>query len=242
MVRRKQQEKLKRNGKEKVVDFSSSQDSSEMPEQVFWIKSNLYNLTERAQKILASPTGWLTDDHMFAAQKLMSVKLGLNGDDEIQSTLLPEMHGRGGFKPVRRFYVQVHNVQFGGGQRVLSKLDWNKKEVQLFDSLSVNPLPVGLIRQLHQLYGHMVSNDDKKLTISVVTVQQQPNPDDCGLFAIANGFEIVSGGNPGLCYYDCAMMRIHLASVFEKQVLAPLPKDGQKKNRNAVTVNITIKV
>ncbi len=130
---------------------------------------------------------------MLAAQKLMSVQLGFNSENEIQSTLLPEMRG-GSFKPVKQFYLQVHNVAFGGGHWVLSKLDWNKKEVQFFDSLSVRPLPVDLIRQLHQLYGHMVSNDDKKLVISVVTVQQQPNSHDCGLFAIANGFEIVSGG------------------------------------------------
>ncbi len=233
------QDKLKRNGKENVVDLTSSQDSSEMPEETYWIKSKLYNLNDRAQRILLSPTGWLNDDHMLAAQKLMSIQLGLNSENEIQSTLLSQTRG-GGFKPVKRFYVQVHNMSFGGGHWVLSNLDWQKKELLLFDSLSVNPLPIDLIRQLHQLYGHMVNKNDKKLGLSVVTVQQQPNADDCGLFAIANGFEIVTGGNPGLCFYDCAVMRKHLASVFAKQVLEPFPKDSKQKRDRVMVKKIEV--
>ncbi len=224
---------MKRNGKENVIDLTSSKDYSQMPQESFWIESKLYKLTDRARQILDSPIGWLNDDHMLAAHKLMSIKLGLNSENEIQSTLLSQTRG-GGFKPVKQFYVQVHNISFGGGHWVLSKLDWQKKEVSLFDSFSVDPLPIDLIRQLHQLYGHMV-NQNKKLRLSIVTVQQQPNGYDCGLFAIANGFEIVSGGNPGLCFYNCAVMRKHLASVFVKQVLEPFPKDtNQNRDREVL--------
>ncbi len=233
------QEKVKRNGKENVIDLTSSQDSSQMPQISFWIQCKLYNLTDRAQRILLSPIGWLTDDHMLAAQKLMSVQLGFNSENEIQSTLLSQTRG-GGFKPVKRFYVQVHNVSCGGGHWVLSKLDWQKKEVFLFDSYSVEPLPIDLIRQLHQLYGHMVNENDKKLHLTLVNVQRQPNGYDCGLFAIANGFEIVSGGNPGLCFYNCAVMRNHLASVFVKQVLEPFPKDTKQKRDREVLKMIEI--
>ncbi len=222
-------------GKEKddIIDLDSSQGSQDLLQEDFWIKSHLYNLNKRVEQILISPTGWLIDDHMFAAQKLMSVKLALKPEEEIQSTLLPQLLGRG-FKPVKRFYVQVHNISYGGGHWLLSKLDWKKKEVQLFDSLSITPLPVDLIRQLHQLYGHMASCDDKKLSISVVTVQQQSNTNDCGLFAIANGFEVVSGGDPGLCFYDCAVMRKHFTSVLVAQDLVPFPKDGKRKPRDRV--------
>ncbi len=95
---------------------------------------------------------------------------------------------------------------------------------------------VSSIRHLHQLYGHLVNKDDKKLYLSVITVQNRPNLSDCGLFAIANGFEIVSGGEPGHCFYDCGVMRKHLASVLIKQELQPFPKDTVQQKRDKVVV------
>ncbi len=74
--------------------------------------------------------------------------------------------------------------------------------IGIYDSLNLPQLswPIDFIHQLHQLYGHLVKKDNKNLHLSVVTVQRQPNGHDCGLFAIANGFKIVCGGNPGLCF------------------------------------------
>ncbi len=152
MERKESDDKSEKRKEEKIIDITDSQD---LPPENFWVERELYNLNDRAWQILDSPTGWLTDDHMLAAQKLMSVQLGFNSENEIQSTLLSQMHGAG-FKPVKQFYVQVHNVSFGGGHWVLSKLDWQKKEVLLFDSFSVNPLPIDLIHQPHQLYGQQI--------------------------------------------------------------------------------------
>ncbi len=152
---------------------------------------------------------------MLAAQKLMSVQLGLDDRNEIQSTLFPKMTGRGVRPVLKGPYVQVHHVPFGGGHWLLSRLDSDKKEVSIYDSLNSqrSSWSIDFIHQLHQLYGHLVKKDDKKLCVSLVVVQQQSNGSDCGGFAIANGFEIVTGGNPGVCFYNCELMQKHLMSV-----------------------------
>ncbi len=95
-------------------------------------------------------------------------------------------------------------------------------------------LPTDLIGQLHQLYRQLANNNDKKLSVILVTLQQQPNGSGCGLFVIANGFEILSGGNPGVCNYDCVKMRGHLLSMFEKEAMAPFLKDPSQRNRQEV--------
>ncbi|CAH2273802.1 Hypothetical predicted protein, partial [Pelobates cultripes] len=48
----------------------------------------------------------------------------------------------------------------------------------------------------------------------MVKVDQQPNDDDFGVFAIANAFELLSGRNAA-CKYIHQQMRKHLISCLE---------------------------
>ncbi len=116
---------------------------------------------------------------------------------------------------------------FGGGHWLLSGLDNEKKDVSIYDSLN-SPRSSWSIGFIHQLYSHLVKKDDKKLCLSLVVVQQQPNGSDCGVSAIANGFEIVAGGNPDLCFYDCDLMRKHLMSVLVRQKLEGNKRKAEK--------------
>ncbi len=82
------------------------------------------------------------------------------------------------------------------------------------------------------LRGHAICSSASPWTHNLSADTQS----DCGLFAITNGFEIVSGGEPGRCLYDCGVMRKHLASVLIKQELQPFPKDTIQQKRDKVVV------
>ena len=62
----------------------------------FWLKNDLYNLRFDDQKILRSPTVWLNDRIMDAAQKPICKELGL----EYQSVLNVQKSGCPPFYPV----------------------------------------------------------------------------------------------------------------------------------------------
>ena len=54
-------------------------------------------------------------------------------------------------------------------------------------------------------------------------VSWQPNPNDCGLYAIANAVCDALGIDPTTQGYVTSEMRQHLISCFEKNEISPLP-------------------
>ena len=56
-------------------------------------------------------------------------------------------------------------------------------------------------------------------------VQKQSNALDCGVFAIANAFELLKSDDvPSMVWYDEKKMREHLVKCLECQTILPFPK------------------
>ncbi len=179
---------------------------------------------------LLSPRCELIDTHIDAALKLVSSQLGLS----FQSCLLQQTD----FFPIKdNNHVQIHHIGCSTemGRWIVSQFNSGEKEVLVFDSLNPPYLSPDLVAQLRQLY----QNPNERTHISIIEVQQQPNVIDCGLFAIANAFEIVSGNDPAYAVYNNDLMRAHLANTFDNEneaedekikKIIPFPKDQSKKN------------
>ena len=60
-----------------------------------------------------------------------------------------------------------------------------------------------------------------RVRISMVEMQKQRGPDDCGLFAIAVATSLVHGA--GLCTFRQDQMRRHVLGCFEEKLLCVFP-------------------
>ena len=61
----------------------------------------------------------------------------------------------------------------------------------------------------------------ERIRISMVEMQKQRGPDDCGLFAIAVATSLVHGA--GLCTFRQDQMRRHVLGCFEEKLLCVFP-------------------
>jgi hypothetical protein len=176
-------------------------------------------LNPTAMKILLNPNGWLTDEHMSAASKLLRSTPGVVGfnDSVLQlnnSWVVPKSG---------ETYIQFLHV--GQPQHWITitnkgHLQADNSVVDIYDSLQLRPNS-----QVIKDICKFVNCSAEKLTINVVNVQTQHNGNDCGVFAIAFATTLAYGGWPVSTTYTVSenMMRLHLSSCFQSGSIEPFP-------------------
>ena len=161
--------------------------------------------------------GWLTDQHIHAANKLLSKQFPeLQG---LQSTLLSQ---NGGFVPVTSdgTAVQIH---FCNGNHWVAS-SYRNQIISVYDSRPSRTMSTGLQEQLAHLYGHLESSmEDNGLTIHHVPVQRQQGLSDCGPFVIAFALHAALGHDLKDITFDQEKLRGHLLSCFSDGHLAEFP-------------------
>ena len=83
----------------------------EKKDKLYWLKNNLYHLLFEGEEILCSPTAWLNDRIMDAAQKLICKKLG--ADDDYQSVLNVQKHRAAPYPAVKNEHIQLLHDAYG---------------------------------------------------------------------------------------------------------------------------------
>ena len=117
------------------------------------------------------------------------------------------------------------------------------KIVHILDSLAIcNDLNDDTIFQICKIYSPL-SSKKGLLKLQKLSVQQQCNNQDCGLFAIANMVEICFGNNPEDLSYDQDVMRSHLKECLSNKEMKPFPKSLKpemypRPERNITTVRL----
>ena len=86
-----------------------------------------------------------------------------------------------------------------------------------------NDLNSDMIFQICKIYSPLLSKKGF-LKLHKLSVQQQINDQDCGLFAIANMVEICFGNNSADLSYDQDAMRNHIEECFTNKEMNPFPK------------------
>ena len=202
----------------KIIDIEDTVVPEE-EEGNFWLKNATYNLNGSDKLILISPSEWLNDSIMDAAQKLICKQLG-NGA-EYQSVLYAQKH----FHAVDNEHVQLLH---DGSQHWFSTY-CTGGTVYVCDSLKTYLNRISK-KSVQALYRNCVDSMGH-LAISFLPVQQQIDADrhNCGVFAIAFAAEILDGKSPANVNFDVAKMRDHLITCLEKQQLSPFPKKNGEK-------------
>jgi len=98
---------------------------------------------------------------------------------------------------------------------------YDTKVIYIYDSLNLKRLHAYHKIYLENLYPFY--SFDKK-PIRFPTVQNQSNAYDCGVFAIAFAVSLLFGLRPDTVMYDHALMRQHLAQMFELNKIEHFPR------------------
>ena len=76
---------------------------------------------------------------------------------------------------------------------------------------------------------NFVKTQEESIHFNLVDIQQQPDCNSCGLYAIANAVELAAGKNPSLCNWLVAQMREHLIGCLENQKMTAFPRDSRAR-------------
>ena len=215
---------------ENVIVVSSAEDEQEKDEM--WVKNLIYSLPYGARNVILSPQGWLTDEIITAAQKLMHQHFpNMEG---FQPPTLGKLHS--GFDVHRDAFVQIINVK-NIHWCVVSTVGCETGIINLYDSLygSVDP-------ETEFLIAGRVFSPTSNLTIRMVNVERQSNSSDCGVLAIAYAFDICSGVDPCKARYDSSRTRQHLATCLSDCNFSRFPVVSSERKCRSVKLSKTVEL
>ena len=148
----------------------------------------LHSLTHQDRKIIASQSGWLTDEVITAAQ--IQYFPGMSG---LQPPTLQEVCA---FQVHTGEFVQIVNIR-NKHWCVVFSVGCDGGVVNVYDSLysSVSNKTIHLIAR-------MVYSSSSTLEVRMMDVAKQSNSSDCGILSIAYAFDLCSVYDPCEVKYD----------------------------------------
>ena len=204
---------------ENVLISSSSEDENMVHD--LWVDNCVYSLSHKDRELVITPTGWLTDKIITAAQMLILQHFpsmaGLQ-PPALQKVLAFEVHSGG--------FVQIINVA-NNHWCLVSTVGCSSGVVNVYDSLHTP-----LSDETTYLIASMISTTTTELRIVTMDVEKQTNSSDCGVLAIAYAFDICSGLNPCSVRYNQKNVRQHLVMCLEKCQFARFPLVGERRSRS----------
>jgi hypothetical protein len=173
--------------------------------------SFIAKLTDHDFNVVESANGWLENTVIQHAHVLLK-KVSPN----IQGFQRPSLEPYLNFDQVNGDFVQI--LHTGGNHWVCtSSIGCLTGVVNLFDSLFNDIILGNLEQQVRNLVGQNFEE------ISVVSVQQQENGSDCGVFAIAFATALVYSLEPSATAFDVPKMRSHLSTCLKSGVITSFP-------------------
>ena len=187
----------------------------------YWVQS--LELTEADRKILVGGH-WLTDNHIFAAMKLLKEKYpqqnGLASTQLLAKKLL--------WKSSNTDFVQIVHVS-GNHWVCVSNKHCAPGVCDIYDSMPASNSPT-LIRQVAAI----LKCTDPSFKMRYSNVQMQAGADDCGLFSIAFATALCAGKDPHKCSFQQSEMRSHLKLCFERGELAMFPTSKPRRCASSI--------
>ena len=161
----------------------------------------LYSLSHSDRRTVSSPTGWLTDSVITAAQALL-----LQHFPTMSGLQPPTLQQVNAFQVHSGEFVQIVNVR-NNHWCVVSSVGCEEGVVNVYNSLysSVSEDTVSLVAS-------MVHSSASSLVVRTMNVEKQKNCSDCGVLSIAYAFDICSGFDPCNVRYDNKRIRENLMS------------------------------
>ena len=198
-----------------IVISSASEEEHEAPD--LWVNKGAYCLTHDDREVVLSPTGWLTDKIICAAQMILL-------------QFFPNMAGLQPPVLQKVFQFHVHSGEFvqimhvrNNHWCVVSTVGCESGVIRVYDSLFKS-----VSRETLRLIVSMVYSQSSDLKITMMDVEKQSNGSDCGVLAIAYAFDICNGLNPCNVRFDQNKIRQHLATCLEIFQASRFPVLGER--------------
>ena len=177
-----------------------------------WLSTPLYTLHADKKEEILSPTGWLSDTVIRAAQLLILQKFLL-----IAGLQDPSVHNSLSFEILRGEFVQI--IIVGGCHWcTISNIECDDGVVNVYDSTTL------------KLIASLVYSPAEQLVVRMMDVGRQSNGSDCGVLAIAFAYDICNGDDPCTVKYDHRSIRRHLADCLEECCLSRFPVVGERRS------------
>ncbi|XP_077991053.1 uncharacterized protein LOC144445388 [Glandiceps talaboti] len=204
------------------IDLTKTDNDQDLqPKKPYWVSK--YKLHASDRDTILAPGTMLSDVHINTVQKLISEKFPTVPG--LQDTLL------GAHLQFNEAAVNSVQIMHNGGFHWVTSSSIAGK-VTLFDSMYTKP-SAKLECQLANLYAQFKTEDTINITMPN-TQRQSPYSNNCGLFVIANTFELCAGriDNIDSIKYDEKQMRMHLVQCCEDGSVSAFPKLQSKTNRS----------
>ncbi|XP_068677854.1 uncharacterized protein [Montipora foliosa] len=174
-------------------------------------QSALAKLDESDYLTILSPTSWLTGDIIHQAQVLLQKE-----NSAIEGFQRPTLGPVRNFNVVSGEFVQI--LHTGSNHWVcVSSIGCLPGHVNLYDSLYHDAISQEVEDQTNDLLGGRLAS------LQSVSVQQQTNGSDCGVFAIAIATCLALGTDPSHVTFDIQGMRSHLVACFKAEKMSMFP-------------------
>lgn len=174
-------------------------------------QSILAKLDESDYQTILSPTGWLTGDMIQQAQVLLQKE-----NSAIEGFQRPTLGPARNFNVVSGEFVQI--LHTGSDHWVcVSSIGCLPGHVNLYDSLYHDAISQEVEDQTNDLLGGRLAS------LQFVSVPQQTNGSDCGVFAIAIATCLAFGTNPSHVTFDIQGMHSHLVACLKAGKMSTFP-------------------
>ena len=206
---------LKRRQRKQVRDINKNnpicveEHQSKQTDVKMWIAE--LELSSSDKEILLSPTAWLTDSIIDAAQNLLKKEFPVPGLQSVGCGLTMTFAIQPGE------FIQILNT--GQGHWVtISTIGTTHPNVHVYDSL-YSCAGTHLKAQI----AATMATEKPELILKFMDVPVQSGTYDCGLFAIAFATALAQGEKPELFFFDQWNMRAHLRQCFEDGEMKMFP-------------------
>ena len=157
----------------------------------------------------------LEDDTINLAQHILFKQFKcVNG---LELTNLPPSQ----FSSMQENFVQILHVFENHWITIYGLKDLN--EIRVYDSLNYTKdkkYPKKTIKS----FAKMINSTSSQFKVNVMSVQQQPNAIDCGLFAIAFATDLLHGNSPSNVSYEHEKIRQHLLICLQQDSFTLFPR------------------
>ena len=166
--------------------------------------------------------GWLSDIHINSAQALIKEKHPYI--EGLENCVLAETHG---FSVPAGEFIQILNST-GQHWVTLTSIGCEIGKVKIYDSSFR-----GVSKRMKTIIQKLLHIPSKHIQIELPSYQQQPNGDDCGLFAIASAVCLAEGQDPAEENWDVNLMRPHLLQCLKNACIKAFPTNKGPVSRLA---------
>ena len=194
-----------------------------------WIETQMYTLYDTEEAILSTPSKWLTDTIIDAAQSLLKSQCNISGLQHvcIGHTLAFDIH--------RTDFMQI--LHDGSSHWLLvTNIGGKANEAFVYDSLYSS---ISMSTKLQ--IASILASQANQISVVMVNCQRQMGSSDCGLFAVAFATALAQGLKPENFTFIQGDMRKHLYNCLSSGKLSMFPTKPRKclyKVRRVETIPI----